>query len=118
MDYKYHPKGQSTHFCLSKKAYFETQANEYKDLGENIKAARLKRRLSVMELASRSRITRSTLYQIENGKPTVSLYSFFNVLKALNLYDDVKKYIVQDAEGNSIFKRLMMIKENTQKYKL
>ncbi len=118
MDYKYHPKGQSLNFFLSKKAYFETQADEYKDLGENIKAARLKRCLSVMELASRSRITRSTLYQIEHGKPTVSLYSFFNVLKALNLYDDVKKSIVEDAEGNAVFKRLMMIKESTKSYKL
>ena len=96
----------------------ERQAQQYRLIGESMKAARLKRLFSIKELASRAKVDRSTIYHIEKGKPTISLFSFLNVLKALDLYEDVMRFIDNDVQGNIIFKRKMMIKENTKNYKL
>ena len=63
----------------------DRQADEYRLLGESMKAARLKRLFSIKELAERARVDRSTIYHIEHGKPTISLFSFLNVLKVLDL---------------------------------
>lgn len=106
------------HFGKQRQHDLENQSGAYLILGENMKAARLKRCLSVTELASRAKVNRSTIYHIENGKATVSLFSFFNVLKILELYDGVFDIISSDLEGNTIFKRKMMIKESTKSYKL
>ncbi len=96
----------------------DRQADEYRLLGESMKAARLKRLFSIKELAERARVDRSTIYHIEHGKPTISLFSFLNVLKVLDLYEDMMRFIDNDVQGNIIFKRKMMIKENTKNYKL
>ncbi len=96
----------------------ESQAQQYRLIGESMKAARLKRLFSIKELASRAKVDRSTIYHIEKGKSTISLFSFLNVLKALDLFEDVMRFIDNDIQGNIIFKRKMMIKENTKSYKL
>lgn len=96
----------------------ERQAQQYRLIGESMKAARLKRLFSIKELASRAKVDRSTIYHIEKGKSTISLFSFLNVLKALDLFEDVMRFIDNDIQGNIIFKRKMMIKENTKSYKL
>ena len=57
----------------------ERQAQQYRLIGESMKAARLKRLFSIKELASRAKVDRSTIYHIEKGKPTISLFSFLNV---------------------------------------
>ena len=106
------------YFGSQRKYDLEIQSDPYRILGENMKAARLKRCFSVTELASRAKVNRSTIYHIENGKATVSLFSFFNLLKILELYDDVFSVISNDQHGNTIFKRKMMIKESTKNYKL
>ena len=106
------------YFGRQRKYDLEQQLDLYRILGENMKAARIKRCFSVSELSSRAKVNRSTIYHIENGKPTISLFSFFNVLKVLELYEDVMNIIALDLQGNTIFKRKMMIKEATKNYKL
>jgi DNA-binding XRE family transcriptional regulator len=94
------------------------QAEEFKLIGNHLKTARIKRCFSVTELASLAGVNRSTIYHIENGKPTISLFSFFNVLKALGLYEDIKNIVVLDIHGNAIFQRKILIKNSTKNYKL
>ena len=55
-------------------------------LGENIKLARKRRKLTAIQLAERAAIERVTLRKIELGDPSVSMGAYFNVLKALNLH--------------------------------
>ncbi|MDR3250623.1 MAG: helix-turn-helix domain-containing protein, partial [Tannerella sp.] len=43
------------------------------ELGEDIKLARLRRKLSAEQIAERAGISRSTLWQIEKGLPNVSM---------------------------------------------
>lgn len=52
-------------------------------LGEDIRVARKKRRLSTVSLAERAFISRSTLYRLENGDPAVSIGIYATVLSIL-----------------------------------
>lgn len=46
--------------------------NILKTMGEQIKMARLRRRLSATLVAERAGISRSTLWKVENGNPSVA----------------------------------------------
>ncbi len=56
-------------------------------MGEQIKLARLRRRLSAELVAERAGISRSTLWKIENGNPAVAMGSYAAALHALNGMD-------------------------------
>jgi len=46
------------------------------DLGENIKLARLRRKLNTTQVAERAGISRSNLWKIEKGTPTVAMGAY------------------------------------------
>ena len=50
-------------------------------LGENIKLARKRRKLTTLQVAERANISRSTLYLIETGNSGVAMGAYFNVLR-------------------------------------
>ena len=54
-------------------------------MGENIKLARKRRKLTTIQLSERADIARSTLYLIEKGNPGVAMGAYFNVLRSLRL---------------------------------
>ena len=56
-------------------------------MGEQIRLARLRRKLSLELVAERAGISRATLISIEKGAPTVSIGSYAAVLHALNNMD-------------------------------
>ena len=58
------------------------------DLGENLKLARLRRKLSAQQVAERAGIGRSTLHLMENGSPGTSLSRLVSVLSVLGLEGD------------------------------
>ena len=60
-------------------------SNILKEFGENIKLARLRRKLSTKQVAERAGISRTTLYEIERGKPNVSMGNYVQVLSVLGL---------------------------------
>ena len=47
-------------------------------MGENIKLARKRRKLTAVQVAERAGIARSTLYLIEKGDSSVSMGAYFN----------------------------------------
>lgn len=57
-------------------------------MGENIKLARKRRKLTAVQVAERAGIARSTLYLVEKGNPSVAMGTYFNVLRVLGLQDD------------------------------
>src|SRR5674476_1165509 len=69
--------------------YTQKQKNILTTLGENIKLARLRRKLSIRSMAERAGIATSTLGNIEDGSPSVSLGSYLQVLSVLRLEDDL-----------------------------
>ncbi len=58
------------------------------EMGENIKLARLRRKLSAEQVSERANISRPTLVAIEKGSPTVSIGSYLLVLQVLGLEKD------------------------------
>jgi DNA-binding XRE family transcriptional regulator len=56
-------------------------------LGEDIKNARIRRRLTAEMMAERAFITRPTLVKVEKGDPTVSLGIYATVLFVLGMAD-------------------------------
>ena len=71
-------------------------------LGENIKLARKRRKLTTIQVSERAGIDRSTLYQIEKGNPSVSMGAYFNVLRVLGLHEDFLKLAADDEFGRKL----------------
>lgn len=71
-------------------------------LGENIKLARKRRRLTTIQVSERAGIDRSTLYEIEKGSSSVSLGAYFNTLRVLGLQDDFLKLAADDEFGRKL----------------
>ena len=72
------------------------------ELGENIKLARLRRRLSAEQVAERANISRPTLSAIEKGSPTVSIGSYLSVLQVLGLEKDFLLVAKDDELGRKL----------------
>ena len=71
-------------------------------LGENLKLARLRRRLSAEQVAQRAGISRPTLHKIEKGDPTVAMGSYFMVLNVLGLEQDIEHLANDDEFGRRL----------------
>ena len=71
-------------------------------MGENIKLARKRRKLTTLQISERAGINRTTLQKIEKGDPSVSLGGYFNVLRALGLHEDVLKIAKNDPLGRDL----------------
>ena len=72
------------------------------ELGENIKLARLRRKLSTQQIAERANISRPTLISIEKGSPTVSIGSYLLVLQVLGLEKDFLLLAKDDDLGRKL----------------
>lgn len=71
-------------------------------LGENIKLARKRRKLTTIQVAERADINRSTLTEIEKGNPSVSMGAYFNTLRVLGLQNDFLKLAADDEYGRKL----------------
>lgn len=70
--------------------------------GENIKFARLRRKLSMEQAAERAGISRSTLAKIEKGDDGVSMGSYFQILFIMRLEKDFLLVAKDDLLGRKI----------------
>jgi len=67
-------------------------------LGRNIRTARLRRKLSMQELAERVGISRYVLADIEKGKPTTAIAAYLGALWALGLLRDMREVADPDRD--------------------
>ena len=81
---------------------FPQHMRYFEQLGENIKLARKRRKLTTKQVSERAGIDRTTLYYIEKGKPSVAIGAYFNVLRALNLHEDILKLAADDTLGRKL----------------
>lgn len=72
------------------------------EMGENIKLARKRRKLTAIQVAERAGIARSTLYLVEKGDASVSMGAYFNVLRVLGLQNDFLKLAADDEFGRKL----------------
>jgi transcriptional regulator with XRE-family HTH domain len=81
-------------------------------LGEQIKLARLRRKLSVELVAERAGISRTTLWAVEKGSPSVAIGIYAAVLHALNGMD---KDIILVARDDELGRKLQDLEILTKK---
>ena len=67
-------------------------------MGEQIKLARLRRRLSAKLVSERAGISRATLVEVEKGSPSVAMGIYAAVLHALNGMDSDLLLLAKDDE--------------------
>ena len=71
-------------------------------VGEQLRLARLRRDLSIEQVAERAQCGRMTVARLEKGIPTVSIGVLLRVLYALQLGDDILKIAQDDILGRTI----------------
>jgi transcriptional regulator with XRE-family HTH domain len=85
-----------------KQILFPKHQQILEQVGEQIKLARKRRKLTTTQVAERANIDRTTLYHIEKGKPSVSMGAYFNVLRVFGLEKDFLKLAADDAFGRKL----------------
>lgn len=71
-------------------------------VGENLKLARLRRKLTTQQVAERAGITRTTLWQVEKGAPHVSMGAYAQVLLIMGMEKDLLKLATDDELGRRL----------------
>ncbi|MCC6370375.1 MAG: helix-turn-helix transcriptional regulator [Bacteroidia bacterium] len=89
----------------------------FQELGENIKLARLRRKLSVEQVAERTGISRATLWHVEKGSPSVAMGIYSQVLFVLGLEKDLLKVAADDIFGRKLQDAELIVKERAPKRK-
>lgn len=73
-----------------------------KQLGDNIRLARLRRKFSAATVAARAGMARNTLRSVERGDPSVTMGAYLNVIFVLGLEEDFKKIASDDVLGRKL----------------
>ena len=71
-------------------------------LGEDIKLARLRRKLSTAQVSERAGISLYSLWQVEKGSPSVSMGYYAQVLFVLGLEENLLKIASDDVLGRRL----------------
>ena len=86
-----------------------------KELGENIKLARLRRKFSSEQVSERANISRPTLHSIEKGSESVSIGLYLQVLIVLGLEQDLLLLAKDDVLGRKLQDAGLVTKERAPK---
>jgi transcriptional regulator with XRE-family HTH domain len=81
---------------------FPQEQHLLSELGERLRLARLRRKLSNAVVAQRAGISRSTLYKVEAGDPGATLGSYVRVLAVLGLENDLQALAADDKVGRKL----------------
>lgn len=71
-------------------------------LGDRLRAARLRRKMSQTVLAERVGVSRQTIIKLEDGNPATSLATLLRVLSALGLGAGIDGLAANDSLGRSL----------------
>lgn len=77
-------------------------AQKMEIVGEQIRLARLRRQLSIAQVADRATCSPLTVARIEKGLPTVAIGIYLRVLYALQLEDDILHLAQVDELGHRL----------------
>lgn len=86
-----------------------------KELGENLKMARLRRKITAEQVAQRANISRSTLWMMEKGSPAVAMGAYCQVLFVLGLENDLLKVGADDVLGKKLQDLKLTVKARAPK---
>ncbi len=78
----------------------EAVSQRVRELGLRIRLARIRRKLSILELATKAGINRNTLGALELGKPGVAISAYVMTLWALGLESTLDALAHPDADNH------------------
>jgi transcriptional regulator with XRE-family HTH domain len=81
---------------------FPKHRDMLEEMGQNIKLARKRRKITTIQLSERANISRSTLFLIEKGDEGVAIGNYFNVLRVMGLELDFLKIASDDVLGKKL----------------
>ena len=71
-------------------------------VGEQIRLARLRRNLSISQIAERATCSELSVMRVEKGTPTVAIGISLRILYALQLDDDIMSLAKDDSLGRTL----------------
>jgi len=83
-------------------ALFPAQRRQLTALGERLRLARKRRRISTVLMAERVGVSRDTFNRVEKGDPAVSLGIYLRVLRVLGLDADLDLLARDDVLGRKL----------------
>ncbi|MGH8136796.1 MAG: helix-turn-helix domain-containing protein [Steroidobacteraceae bacterium] len=81
---------------------FPQEQRQLAELGERLRLARRRRKLSNLVVAQRAGISRTTLYKVEAGDPGATMGSYVRVLAVLGLKGDLHALAADDKVGRKL----------------
>jgi hypothetical protein len=81
---------------------FPSEAKLLVELGERLRLARLRRRLTAVIVAERANISRPTLAKAERGDPSVTLGTYLRILAIYGLESDLSIVAGDDVLGRRL----------------
>lgn len=72
------------------------------EMGEQIKLARLRRKLSVDLVAERAGVSRASVWAVEKGSPSVAMGIYANILMAIGRDNDLLQIARDDELGRKL----------------
>lgn len=85
-----------------KRPLLPKQRRMLKEMGTQIRLARLRRNITSQEMAQRTSLGRNTIVKIEAGDESVSFGNYFRVLIALGLDNDILAIARDDELGRKL----------------
>ena len=70
--------------------------------GERLRLARLRRRITATNAATRVGVSRATIHRMENGDPNSTIGNYFRLLGILSLQDDFDHVARDDEWGRAL----------------
>ena len=77
-------------------------AKALKSLGENLRLARKRRKITAKMMAERANMSLVTLRLLERGNPHVSMCNYMAVIACLGFQDDIAKVAENDVVGRNL----------------
>jgi len=81
---------------------FPSESKLLAELGERLRLARLRRRLTTVTVAERCNISRPTLAKVERGDASVTLGTYLRVLSVYGLEDSIGRIGDDDLVGRRL----------------
>ena len=81
---------------------FPSERRLLAELGDRLRLARKRRKFSLATVAARANVSRTTLYHVENGDPSVTLGTYMRVLAVLGLEKDLALVAAEDPLGRRL----------------